>query len=139
QLPGAALSRSTAADIATRQAQAIGQLAGQLQGMTAEQARQHALLALQSHRQNLLADQARLAGLGSMLGGFQNIRDLWWDQWAKWFGPGTAGTGLAAAPQVIQQGWPTPPAPLVPTMPAGWRGTSWSAPQGPGPVAMIQL
>jgi hypothetical protein len=49
QLPGAALSRSTAADIETRKAQAIGQLTNQLVGQSEESARAQEALALQQY------------------------------------------------------------------------------------------
>lgn len=113
QLPGAALSRSTAADIGTRQQQAIGQLTGQLQGMSAQQAAQHAQLALQSHRQNLMADQARLAGLGAAFQGLGQIRELWPTQWSQWFpGPNPTQT-LNAMPGLVAQGYGTTPLPTT--------------------------
>jgi len=49
QLPGAALSRSTAADVSTRKAQAIGQLTNQLVGQSEEAARAQQALGLQKY------------------------------------------------------------------------------------------
>src|SRR5690606_5171370 len=63
QLPGAALERSTAADIETRRAQQIAQLAEEMIGQ--EHAR-----AMDSARQRLAAEQARWAGQQQR---FQNI------------------------------------------------------------------
>ena len=51
QVPGAALSRSTAADINTRKAQAIGQLSNQLVGQSEEGARANQALAQQQFGQ----------------------------------------------------------------------------------------
>lgn len=108
QLPGAALSRSTAADIATRQAQAIGELTGHLQGMTAQQAAQHAQMALQRHQQNLLADQQRLSGLGTALQGLGQIQNLWPHVWAQWFPGSTFAQNVANAGNLLSMGYGMP-------------------------------
>lgn len=76
QLPGAELARSTAADIETRKAQAIGQLANQLTGQSEEGARAQQALALQARQQELqhmlsqqqLQRQTFEANRGSQLG-----------------------------------------------------------------------
>lgn len=108
QLPGAALARSTAADIETRKAQAIGQLTGQLQQMNAQQAAQHAQLALQSHRQNLMADQARLAGIGTMFNSLGALQQLWPQYWSQWFPGPDVGQGLASMSWLVSQGYGLP-------------------------------
>lgn len=72
QAPGAALSRSTAADVETRRAQATGQLGAQMQGMSWDQAMQHAQLAY-------TAQQAQHQNLMNSLGYVQDRMPNVWD------------------------------------------------------------
>src|SRR5690606_13139948 len=81
QAPGAELSQRAAADIESRRAQNIAQLASQLQGMTWEQAAQHAPLALQTAQLQAANDPlTRMASFASIMSGIQQMWPTWWSQ-----------------------------------------------------------
>jgi len=131
QAPGAELSQRTAADIESRRAENIAQLASQLQGMTWEQAAQHAQLALQNARLQAANDPlTRMASFASIMGLIQQMWPTWWSQ--TFYQP--ISNPLDIAGRVLQQGWLNPGAsqatPSVPAArPAGLGGgTSWINP-----------
>src|SRR5690606_15689918 len=118
QSPGAELSQRAAADIESRRAQNIAQLASQLQGMTWEQAAQHAQLALQNTRAALASDPlVRAAQAINILQGVQALWPTWWSQ--AFNQPITSP--LDQAWHVLRQGW-------IQITPAGPQTTT-TAPQ----------
>jgi len=134
QAPGAELSQRAAADIESRRAQNIAQLASQLQGMTWEQAAQHAQLALQNARAAQASDPlVRAAQAINVLQGVQALWPTWWSQ--AFNQPIT--NPLDQAWNVLRQGWIhiTPAGPqttttapqatvTTPSVPVGVGGTS---------------
>ena len=105
QVPGAELSQRAAADIESRRAQNIAQLASQLQGMTWEQAAQHAQLALQNAQLQAANDPlTRMASFTRVMGGIQEMWPTWWSQTFNQ----PISNPLDNAGRVLQQGWLNP-------------------------------
>lgn len=115
QLPGAALERSTAADIETRRAQQIAQLAEQMIGQ--EHAR-----AMDIARAQLAAEQARWAGQQQ---NFQNIVSgvgMGWNLGQQFLGAldvlkalGVLGAGKQTDPSIAESVSPVPTTTFTPT------------------------
>lgn len=91
---GDAIAQSAAADIGTRREQAVGQLAAQMQGMSQEQAMQHAQLAYQ-------AQMAQHQNMMNTLGTAQQLFPL---QWGQFFGGPNTNLWQNVG-RVINAGW----------------------------------
>lgn len=130
QAPGAELSQRSAADIESRRAQNIAQLASQLQGMTWDQAAQHAQLAMQAAQLQANDPLARMASFASIMGGIQQMWPTWWSQTFSQ----PISNPLDNAGRVLQQGWLNPGASQATASVPAVRGaalgggTSWISP-----------